>query len=152
ISFLPTLFGEKQKGHDFLYWEYYQYNYNWYKPGNKLPRNYLTNRAARYGKWKGVQNHIYRDSNAPIELYDLSKDIGEQHDVAQSHPDIVNAIKEIFKKSSTPDAPFFPYKADSVAKLHTFNMSTPQQLKEFFHYTKDRIPFVSSHRGAPTLG
>ena len=25
-------------------------------------------------------------------------------------------------------------------------------MKDFFHYTSDRIPFVSSHRGAPALG
>lgn len=152
LSFAPTLFGKKQKGHDYLYWEYYQYNYNWYKPGDKLPRNYLTNRAVRYGKWKAVQNNIYRDKDAAIELYDLSTDIGEQNDVAKLHPDIIKKVNLFFKKSSRADAPFFPYTADSVAKLHTFNIKSAQQMKDFFHYTNDRIPFVSSHRGAPTLG
>lgn len=152
LSFLPVLTGKKQKDHDFLYWEYYQYNYNWYKKDDKLPRNYLTNRAVRYGKWKAVQNHMYRDKDAPIELYDLSTDIGEQHNVAEAHPDVIKKIKGFFEKSSTPNAPFFPYAPDSMAKLHTFAIQTPQQLKDFFHYTNDRIPFVSSHRGAPTLG
>ncbi len=152
LSFLPVLSGGKQNDHEFLYWEYYQYNYNWYKKGNTLPRNYLTNRAVRYGKWKGVQNNIYRDKEAVIELYDLSRDISEQNDVASLHPDVIKKIKEFFRKSNIPNAPFFPYAPDSLAKLHTFKIHTPQQLKNFFHYTSDRIPFVSSHRGGPTLG
>jgi arylsulfatase A-like enzyme/glycerophosphoryl diester phosphodiesterase len=154
ISFLPTLLGEekKQKEHKYLYWEYYQYNYNWYKPGNTLPRNYLTNRAVRFGKWAAVQNHLYRDKNSSIELYNLSTDLSEQNDVAKEHPALIKKVKGMFEKSSTLDPPFFPYVADSVAKLHTLDIYTPQQLKKFFHYTKDRIPFVSSHRGGPTLG
>ena len=42
ISILPTLEDKRQVvKHDYLYWEYYNYNYNWDKPGMLLPRNWL---------------------------------------------------------------------------------------------------------------
>jgi arylsulfatase A-like enzyme len=111
ISFLPTLLGreKKQKDHKYLYWEYYQYNYNWHKSGNKLPRNYLTNRAVRFGKWKAVQNHIYRDKNAKIELYDLQTDPSEKHNIANEYHDVIKKVEQIFKKASVPDPPYFPF-------------------------------------------
>ena len=152
VSFLPTLLNQPQMDHPYLYWEYYQYNYNWYKKGDTLPRNYLTNRAVRYGNWKAVQNHLYRNPAAPIQLYDLSTDQEEQHDLAAAHPEVVRKIKDILAKSSTDNAPFFPYPPDQRSSLHTFAIATPEMLKDFFHYTPDRIPLVSSHRGAPTLG
>src|SRR5699024_3796431 len=109
ISFLPTLVGKKQREHKLLYWEYYQYNYNWEKPGNKLPRNYLTNRAVRYGKWKAVQNHIYRNKNSKIELYNLYSDPSEKQNIANEHPKIIKKIRKLFKKESLPDPPYIPY-------------------------------------------
>lgn len=93
----------------------------------------------------------FRDENAAIELYNLSTDIGEQYNVAAAHPKIIN-VKQIFEQASVPDPPYFPYVADSVAKLHTFDIHSPEQLKDFFRYTKDRLPLVSSHRGAAGLG
>jgi len=38
------------------------------------------------------------------------------------------------------------------SKPHTIDVRTPQDLKDFFHYTKDRIAFISSHRGGPRKG
>ncbi|GAA4305478.1 arylsulfatase [Compostibacter hankyongensis] len=112
ISFLPALLGKgQQPQHPFLYWELYDYNYNWQKPGNRLPRNWLQSRAVRMGKWKGIQNNVYKDKQAAIALYDLEKDPGEQHDAAAEHPDIISRIKTIFARSSTPDPPYFPYRA-----------------------------------------
>ncbi len=32
---------------------------------------------------------------------------------------------------------------------HIINIKNSGEMKEFFHYTKDRIPFISSHRGGP---
>lgn len=147
ISFLPSLLNKEQPEHQFLYWEYFDYNYNWYKPNNKIPRNFLQSVAVRYGKWKSVQN-----KNAPVELYDLSIDSGEKKDVANEHPDIVKQISSFFTESSIPDPPYFPYAPDSVAKLHLFNLETPQQIQKLFHYSSDRIPFASSHRGGPAKG
>ena len=152
ISFLPELMNKKQSEHSFLYWEYYDYNYNWYKPDNKIPRNFLQSVAVRYGKWKAIKNDIFKNKDATIELYDLENDPGETKDLSKENPEVIQKVKEMLAKSSVPDAPYFPYAADDKAKMHLLNIQTPQQMKDFFHYTTDRIPFVSSHRGAPALG
>ena len=36
-----------------------------------------------------------------------------------------------------------------VAGTHIINVHNTKELHDFFHYTKDRIPFISSHRGGP---
>ncbi len=41
------------------------------------------------GNWKGVQ------TNKDLALYDLNKDLGEENDVAQQHPEIAARMKEI---------------------------------------------------------
>lgn len=109
ISFLPELMGQDQTAHEFLYWEYYEYNWNWKKPENKLPRNWLDSRAIRMGKWKAVKNNIYEDKNAIIELYDIENDLGEEHNIAAEHPDILKKVKEVFTTCCTT-SPDFPYK------------------------------------------
>jgi len=80
ISFLPTLLGEtsKQKQHDHLYWEF------WEGRGKQ---------AVRMGNWKGVRLNIKKNPNAAIELYDLSKDPKEQHNIADTHPEIIKKIQ-----------------------------------------------------------
>lgn len=108
ISFLPELMGQDQTGHEFLYLEYYEYNWNWKKPENELPRNWLESRAIRMGKWKAVKNNIYKDKNATIELYDIENDLGEEHNIAAEHPDIIKKVKEIFATCCTA-SPYFPY-------------------------------------------
>lgn len=45
--------------------------------------------AAFKGNWKAVQNNVIKNPNAPVELYDLSKDIGEQYNMADAHPGLV---------------------------------------------------------------
>jgi arylsulfatase A-like enzyme len=86
ISFLPTLLGgpDRQEKHDFLYWEFYE-------QGGK--------RAIRKGLWKGVQRNILRNPDAPVELYDLSLDIGEDADVSAQHPTIVAELKRLMDQS-----------------------------------------------------
>jgi glycerophosphoryl diester phosphodiesterase len=37
-------------------------------------------------------------------------------------------------------------------KLYTLNIRSAKELKDFFKYTPDRIPFVSAHRGGPRKG
>ncbi len=81
ISMLPTLLGEslRQKRHEYLYWE-------------------LSGRqAVRMGNWKAVRTK----PNRKTELYNLKKDIGEQRDVADEHPEIVAKIADIFKNGRT---------------------------------------------------
>jgi arylsulfatase A-like enzyme len=110
ISFLPTLTNKKQNDHEFLYWEYYDYNYNWNKPNNQLPRNYFDSRAVRLGKWKAIQKNMYKDKNAPIELYDLNLDPQEKNNIAGEHLDVVNRVREIFATSTIAGSPYFPFK------------------------------------------
>jgi uncharacterized sulfatase len=68
ISYLPTLLGREQKPHECLFWEY----------GRK--------QALRAGQWKLVR------LGSKVELYDLSKDIGETTDLADEHPDVVERL------------------------------------------------------------
>jgi len=84
ISIVPTLLGEhaagrKQKKHKFLYWEHKEQV------------------AVRMGKFKAVEP----GKNKLFELYDLSKDIGEQNNIADKHPDILAKMETFAKQSHT---------------------------------------------------
>jgi len=83
ISLLPELKGGEQKKHEFLYWEFYE-------RGGR--------RAVRQGKWKAVRPKWHAD----IELFDLSKDIGEENDVARDNPELVQKFAAIMEKSRVP--------------------------------------------------
>ena len=77
ISMWTTLIGGKQKGHEFLYWEFHE-------------RGFI--QAVRMGDWKAVR----RAGNA-MELYDLSNDLGEENDVAGQHPEVTTLVQEYLK-------------------------------------------------------
>jgi len=84
ISIVPTLLGERaagrrQKMHKFLYWEHKEQV------------------AVRMGNFKAVKP----GRNKPFELYDLSKDISEQNNIADEHPDILAKMKTYAKRSHT---------------------------------------------------
>jgi arylsulfatase A-like enzyme len=87
ISFLPTLLGDsaKQKQHECLYWAFYE------RGGAQ---------AVRMGPWKVVEQPI----GSSIQLFDVTKDIGEQHDVAGEHPGVVAKAKAAFKRENRPTA------------------------------------------------
>ena len=93
VSFLPTLLGKKQKKHKYLYWEFHEM-------GGR--------QAVRYKHWKGVRLNASKSKNAPIELYDLSKDPAETTDVAKKHPKIVKKIAKIMEKAHTK-SDLFPF-------------------------------------------
>ncbi len=85
ISFLPTLLGNSdQVDHEYLYWEFYE-------QGSK--------QALRQGKWKAVRVPMLTGN---IELYDLDNDLGESTDVAESHPDIVKQMDQLFSEAHRP--------------------------------------------------
>jgi arylsulfatase A-like enzyme len=89
VSVLRSLHGGKQVLEDRkMYWEF---------PGQKFCR------AVRWNHWKAVR--LGQDSL--VELYDLSKDVGEQNNVAGEHPDVV-ADMEAFMKASHVDSPYWP--------------------------------------------
>lgn len=89
ISMVNELTGnpEKQAAHDYLYWEFYE------RGGRK---------AARFGDWKAVQLNLNKNPNAPIELYNLSTDLGEEKNIAAKHPEIVKQAQLFFTKAHTP--------------------------------------------------
>ena len=94
ISYLPALLGQhdRQQRHEYLYW---------------ASQEGATSVGVRYGKWKLVQ---YRAPNKRLQkqqhsdrkpdwrLYDLTQDIGEQNDLADKHPDVVNTIIALLKR------------------------------------------------------
>jgi arylsulfatase A-like enzyme len=89
ISLAPTFEGVEQKAeHPFYYWEYYERGFE---------------QAVRIGDWKGLRHA----PDKPLELYDLKSDIGEKHDVAADHADIVAKIKDVMTREHT-DSPLFP--------------------------------------------
>src|SRR4051794_13209529 len=95
ISFAPTLLGKakEQQSHDFLYWEFHERGFS---------------QAALYrGRWKGIRE---RSKDAPLALYDLDNDPGEDTDVAAEHPEIVSRI-DAYLKTARSDSPDWPIKA-----------------------------------------
>jgi len=93
------LLGEDQRRHEYLYWEYFKYNYNW-KPGEtSFQRNPFDKQALRIGEWKAVRTGLSEDPNAPIALYNLIEDIGESRDIAEQHPELVQKMQQYMGKS-----------------------------------------------------
>ncbi|WP_020530119.1 arylsulfatase [Flexithrix dorotheae] len=89
ISFMPTLLGEtgKQIKHEYLYWEFYEV-------GGK--------QAIRKGNWKYVKLHV-RDAAEPVaELYDLSKDIGEENNLIEGNEDLALEMEKLLNQAHQP--------------------------------------------------
>jgi arylsulfatase A len=98
ISFLPTLVGKKKQAeHDYLFWEFHE-------QGGKL--------AVREGKWKAIVLNADRGTEK-CELYDLSLDPSEKHDIASSNPEIVTKLKGIMKESHVR-SDVFPFVYETV--------------------------------------
>lgn len=89
ISMLPVLMGKKQRSHEFLYWEFHERGFD---------------QAVRMGNWKAVRHDF-----GPLELYDLKTDLGEQHNVADGHPELVRKI-ETYLKSARVESTLWPVK------------------------------------------
>ncbi len=93
ISMKPTLLSrDGQRRHKGLYWEFHE--------------GESSKQAARLGKWKGVR----LDPKDPLELYDLSTDIGETADVAADHPDVAATI-ESYLAESRAESEFWPLRS-----------------------------------------
>lgn len=92
ISFLPTLLGDDQQlNHEYLYWEFHE------RGGRQ---------AVRKGHWKAVKYNVLKDPEAPIELYNLMEDIGEENNVAAKYPDIIVEMETILTAARTPSEIF----------------------------------------------
>ncbi len=102
LSFVATLLSQKEtRQHDYLYWEYFETNYNWKNPDNKLPRVYLDKQAVRMGDWKAVRTDLFTKPDAPLELYNLKTDVGETTNVAAQHPDLIKKMTDLFRTART---------------------------------------------------
>jgi arylsulfatase A-like enzyme len=88
ISYLPTLLGQNQINHEYVYWEFPA-------QGGK--------QAIRQGKWKAVRLNVTNNPGAPVELYDLEADPGEKTNVADKHPEVVNDLRKFMDKARVPD-------------------------------------------------
>ncbi|MCE4566702.1 arylsulfatase [Maribellus sp. CM-23] len=91
ISFLPTLLGEQQKEHDYLYWEFHEMG------GRK---------AIRKGNWKLVHYKVNKPEETTTELYSLEADPGEENNVATDHPDVVQELEALMENARTPSETF----------------------------------------------
>ena len=79
-SLVPFLDTEpKEQAERELYWHYPHYHGSGWAPGG----------AIRKGDWKLIEFWEYDD----VELYDLSKDIGEQNDLSNQHPEKVRELQ-----------------------------------------------------------
>jgi arylsulfatase A len=89
ISYLPSLLGQpqKQQAHEYLYWAFYE-------QGGK--------QAVRKGRWKAVRRNVRKAPNGPIELYDLSADLGETKNVAAAHPEIIQQMRGHMQSADVP--------------------------------------------------
>jgi arylsulfatase A-like enzyme len=86
ISVAAALRGEAvQAPREYLYWDY-GHNRETY------------HQAIRMGDWKGVRH----GQGGRVEIYDLSKDSAEAHDVAAEHAEIVCKIEQLMRAAVTP--------------------------------------------------
>ena len=81
---MPELLGRDQRKHEFLYWEFTA------RGGNQ---------AVRMGKWKAIRKNLQKNRDAPIELYDLSNDLGETKNIADQNPDLAAKMKKLMMQS-----------------------------------------------------
>jgi arylsulfatase A-like enzyme len=94
LSVVPTLLGAgEQKQHQHLYWEFHEGG---------------SQQAVRMGDWKAVRLKL----GAPLELYDLKKDVSEKNNVAAAHPEVVAKMEDFLKGARTEsrDWPLRPAK------------------------------------------
>lgn len=91
LDISPTLLGREQPELEArtLYWEDFDNQFS---------------QAALRGNWKALRHD---NLNAPLELYDLSADPGERHNVADQHPDLVMQFEAFMKSARTP-SPYWP--------------------------------------------
>ena len=92
LSLLPALLGKPQTNqHQFVYWEFHERGFQ---------------QAVRMGDWKAVRPQV----GAPLELYNLSTDLGEKQNVAAQNPELVARIEEYLKTART-ESEHWPVKA-----------------------------------------
>ena len=101
ISFLPTLLNQEgQKKHVYLYWEFHE-------QGGR--------QAVRKDNWKLVRYQVMDPKKITTELYDLGTDLGEENNVADKHPDIVQNLLKLMAQARTP-SDIFNFQSPTIIK------------------------------------
>jgi arylsulfatase A-like enzyme len=90
ISMLNALLGKRRRHHDFLYWEFHERGFD---------------QAVRMGDWKAVRKGF----GAPLELYNLKSDVGEENNVAAKHPEVVKKIED-YLRTARVESQLWPIK------------------------------------------
>lgn len=100
LSLLPTLLGKpgKQKKHAYLYWE---------NGGHSQHAQ-----SVRLGDWWASRDH----PSQPVSLYDLTKDIQCKQNLAASHPEVVEKVRQIFAEAHT-DSEWYRNPGESEASF-----------------------------------
>jgi len=91
ISFMPTLLGNSQPQHEFLYWEFHE-------RGGK--------QAIVKDEWKAVRLNVGKDPNGSLELYNLENDPFEQQNVAERYPELVESFARMMEEEREPSSRF----------------------------------------------
>lgn len=97
ISFLAELKGEPQTPRPHLYWEFPAYG---------------GQQAVRKGRWKAIRKEMQK-GNLDLELYDLTEDPREEHNVAALHPQVVAEMETIMTQEHIPS----PFERFRIAAL-----------------------------------
>jgi arylsulfatase A-like enzyme len=96
-SIAPLLLGTGTvRPHEFLYWEFHE-------QGSK--------QAVRMGNWKAIRYKL----GAPLELYDVVKDVGEKENVADRHPELI-AKGEAYLKVARTESKEWPLRVGKEKK------------------------------------
>lgn len=98
LSFVPVLRQQLQAlaPTRALYWEFHEGGFS--------------QAVLMDGHWKAIRN---KRLDAPIALFDLTADLGEEHDLAAEKPELVTRAKELFQSEHT-DTPDWPIKEGPV--------------------------------------
>ncbi len=93
VSMVPELLGQHdlQSDRPYLYWEFH-------------PRG--GHQAVRSGAWKAIRMNVRNNSDSHVELYNLSEDLSEKHNVAADHPEIVKEMLGIMSDAHIPSHQF----------------------------------------------
>lgn len=102
ISFAPTLLGQTQPDRPFLYREFPAYG---------------GQQCIREGQWKLIRTGLMPNRKTlaagrkpTLELFDLSADPGEQHNLAGQNPDLVAHLLALMQAQHQPSQ-LFPFPA-----------------------------------------
>ena len=91
IDFSPTLLGRAEPPREFLYREFPDYG---------------GQQSLRCGDWKLVRQNLLPKSKDEVpslamELYNLADDVGEQHNVAAEHPEVVARLSSVLRGNTS---------------------------------------------------